>query len=93
MAAKSNVVRLCISGAGAEGGLARPAGHSGHCYLKKRNKLQCNRCKHQASVTAGTILSQHQAAAQGFGFLAIYHISQSKGGISSAELGRRLGRA
>jgi len=30
-------------------------GHGGHCYLKKRGKLQCNRCKHQVSLTAGTI--------------------------------------
>ena len=64
--------------------------HGGHCYLKKRGKLQCNSCKHQASVTAGTIFHSTKLPLKVW-FLAIYHISQSKGGISSAELGRRLG--
>ena len=65
-------------------------GHGGHCHLKKRGKLQCNRCKHQVSVTAGTIFHSTKLPLKVW-FLAIYHISQSKGGISSAELGRRLG--
>ena len=65
-------------------------GHGGHCYLKKRAKLQCNRCKHHASVTAGTIFHSTKLPLKVW-FLAIYHLSQSKGGISSVELGRRLG--
>jgi len=65
-------------------------GHGGYCHLKKRNKLQCNRCKHQVSVTAGTIFHSTKLPLKVW-FLAIYHVSQSKGGISSAELGRRLG--
>ncbi|MEZ5934574.1 MAG: IS1595 family transposase [Alphaproteobacteria bacterium] len=65
-------------------------GHGGHCHLKKRGKLQCNRCKHQVSVTAGTIFHSTKLPLKVW-FLAIYHVSQSKGGISSADLGRRLG--
>ena len=65
-------------------------GHGGHCYLKMRGRLQCNRCKHQVSVTAGTIFHSTKLPLKVW-FLAIYHVSQSKGGISSAELGRRLG--
>jgi len=41
-------------------------------------------------VTAGTIFHSTKLPLKVW-FLAIYHISQSKGGISSAELGRRLG--
>lgn len=65
-------------------------GHQGHAFLKKRGHWQCNRCKHQVSVTAGTIFHSTKLPLTVW-FLAIYHLSQSKGGISSVELGRRLG--
>lgn len=65
-------------------------GHKGHAYLKKRGHWQCNRCKHQVSVTAGTIFHSTKLPLT-IWFLAMYHLSQSKGGISSVELGRRLG--
>jgi ribosomal protein L37AE/L43A/transposase-like protein len=64
--------------------------HKGHAYLKKRGHWQCNRCKHQVSVTAGTIFHSTKLPLT-IWFLAMYHLSQSKGGISSVELGRRLG--
>jgi len=41
-------------------------------------------------VTAGTIFHSTKLPLTVW-FLAIYHLSQSKGGISSVELGRRLG--
>jgi hypothetical protein len=68
----------------------RSCGHGGNCYLRKRGKLQCNCCKHQVSVTAGTIFYSTKLPLK-VCFLTIYYISQSKGGISSAALGRRLG--
>jgi ribosomal protein L37AE/L43A len=72
-------------------GFACPAcGHGGHAALTSRKILQCNRCKHQASLTAGTIFHSTKLALT-IWFMAIYHLSQSKGGISSIELGRRLG--
>jgi ribosomal protein L37AE/L43A/transposase-like protein len=72
-------------------GFSCPAcGHKGHAYLKKRGHWQCNRCKHQVSVTAGTIFHSTKLPLTVW-FLAMYHLSQSKGGISSVELGRRLG--
>ena len=64
--------------------------HKGHAFLKKRGHWQCNRCKHQVSVTSGTIFHSTKLPLTVW-FLAIYHLSQSKGGISSVELGRRLG--
>ena len=42
------------------------------------------------SVTVGAIFHSTKLPLKVW-FLAIYHISQSKGGVSSAELGWRLG--
>jgi hypothetical protein len=65
-------------------------GHGQHAALARRDLLQCNRCKHQVSLTAGTIFHATKLPLV-IWFQAIYHLSQSKGGISSVELGRRLG--
>jgi hypothetical protein len=65
-------------------------GHGRHAALARRSLLQCNRCKHQVSLTAGTIFHGTKLPLVTW-FQAIYHLSQSKGGISSLELGRRLG--
>ncbi len=72
-------------------GLACPAcGHRGFCELKGRKVYQCNRCKKQVSLTAGTVFQDTKLPLTVWS-LAIYHLTQSKGGISSIELGRRLG--
>jgi ISXO2-like transposase domain/Transposase zinc-ribbon domain len=72
-------------------GLTCPAcGHSGFCELKGRKVCQCNRCKKQVSLTAGTVFQDTKLPLTAW-FLAIYLLTQSKGGISSIELGRRLG--
>ena len=72
-------------------GLACPAcGHRGFCALKTRKVFQCNRCKRQLSLTAGTVFQDSKLPLTTW-FAAIYHLTQGKGGISSIELGRRLG--
>jgi transposase-like protein len=72
-------------------GLTCPAcGHRGFCQLKTRKLFQCNRCKRQVRLTAGTVFQDTKLPLTAW-FLAIYHLTQSKGGISSIELGRRLG--
>ena len=58
--------------------------------LKGRLLYQCNRCKQQVGLTAGTVFHWTKLPLTTW-FLAIYHLSQSKGGISSVELARRLG--
>ena len=58
--------------------------------MKCRKQVQCNRCKHQTGFTAGTVFHGTKLPLTKW-FLGIYHLSQSKGGISSVELGRRLG--
>ena len=72
-------------------GLTCPAcGHRGFCPLKTRKLFQCNRCKKQVRLTAGTVFQDTKLPLTTW-FMAIYHLTQSKGGISSIELGRRLG--
>jgi transposase-like protein len=72
-------------------GLTCPVcGHQGFCALKTRKLFQCNRCKKQIRLTAGTVFQDTKLPLTVW-FSAIYHLTQSKGGISSIELGRWLG--
>ena len=73
------------------GGWACPAcGHQRCAGLKGRSVYQCNRCKHQVGLTAGTVFRWTKLPLTTW-FLAIYHLGQSKGGMSSVELARRPG--
>jgi transposase-like protein len=72
-------------------GLTCPGcGHRGFCELRTRKLFQCNRCKRQVRLTAGTVFQDTKLPLTTW-FQAIYHLTQGKGGISSIELGRRLG--
>jgi transposase-like protein len=61
-----------------------------HSYIKTRGLFQCRRCRRQTSITAGTIFASTHVPLR-LWFRAMYHLTQSKQGISSVELGRRLG--
>ena len=56
-----------------------------HCTL-----LQCTACRHQASLTAGTVLDSTKLPLRKW-FLAFYLTSQAKTGLSSLALMRQLG--
>src|SRR3954465_10392162 len=72
-------------------GLTCPAcGHRGFCQLRTRKVFQCNRCKKQLSLTAGTVFQDSKLPLTAW-FAAIYHLTQAKNGISSIELARRPG--
>src|SRR5215212_9247519 len=72
-------------------GLTCPArGHRGFCRPKTRELFQCNRCKKQVRLTAGTVFQDTKLPLTTW-FAAIYHVAQGKNGISSIELARRLG--
>lgn len=58
--------------------------------IKARKLYQCCVCRHQASLTAGTIFQATKLPLTTW-FTAIYLLTQSKKGISSLELARRLG--
>ena len=59
-------------------------------WLSTRPKVQCRSCRHQASLTAGTIFRATKLPLTSW-FLAFWLIATAKNGISSVELGRRLG--
>ena len=61
-----------------------------HGYRLSNGRYQCAQCRHQASVTAGTVLHKtHMPLAQWF--LAFYFVSQDKRGISAVQLAAMLG--
>ena len=61
------------------------------CRLStRRATFQCNRCKRQLSLLAGTLFQATKLPLTTW-FLAIYLLSQTKNGISALELGRKLG--
>jgi ISXO2-like transposase domain/Transposase zinc-ribbon domain len=59
-------------------------------WLSTRPKMQCRACRHQVSLTAGTIFHATKLPLT-TRFLAMWLIATAKNGISSVELGRRLG--
>lgn len=64
-------------------------GHGGHCVLNTRALIQCNACRRQTSVTAGTIFAGSKLALNVW-FLAMHLMTQAKNGVSSLELSRQL---
>ena len=58
--------------------------------LSTRPKIQCRSCRHQVSLTAGTVFHATKLPLTSW-FMAIWLIATAKNGISSVELGRRLG--
>ena len=58
--------------------------------VKTRDLYQCAKCRRQTSPIAGTIFASTHLPLR-LWFRAIYHLTQTKQGISSIELGRRLG--
>lgn len=73
-----------------QGFVCLECGHAGHCRLARRGIYQCNRCKHQASLTSGTLFAGTHVPLRVW-FLAIYLITQHKTGISALSLRRELG--
>ncbi|WP_424139407.1 IS1595 family transposase [Roseomonas chloroacetimidivorans] len=65
-------------------------GERRHSEIRSRQLFQCSACRRQTSLTAGTIFAATKVALRTW-FRAIYHVSQTKKGISSLELARRLG--
>ena len=64
-------------------GLTCPrCGSTSFCQLTTRQLFQCNRCKKQLRLTAGTVFQDTKLPLVTW-FAAIYHLTQSKGGISS----------
>ena len=74
-------------------GFACPrCGEEAHCVISVnfRPLFQCNECRRQTSVTAGTLFAGTKLPLTTW-FLAIYLISQAKTGLSAFALKRQLG--
>ena len=66
-------------------------GSARFCRLStRRTTFQCNRCKRQISLLAGTLFQATKLPVATW-FLAMYLLSQTKNGISALQLGRQLG--
>lgn len=65
-------------------------GDTHYSAISTRGLLQCRACRRQVSLTAGTIFHSSNLPLVVW-FQAIYLVTQSKKGISSLELSRRLG--
>ena len=63
-----------------------------YCELEKRSLWQCNACRTQTSLTAGTIFAATKLDLMVW-FRALFHMTQTKQGISALELSRRLDSA
>lgn len=63
-----------------------------HCVLRGHSHkvFQCNACRHQTSLIAGTVFQGTKLALRTW-FLALYLISQAKTGLSALALKRHLG--
>jgi transposase-like protein len=58
--------------------------------LSRRRQFECDGCRYQFSVTAGTVFHDSHLPLWKW-FLAIYIVSESKKGVSSKQLQRMLG--
>jgi transposase-like protein len=67
-------------------------GEEAHCVISVdfRPLFQCNGCRRQTSVTAGTLFAGTKLPLTTW-FLALYLISQAKTGLSALSLKRQLG--
>lgn len=67
-------------------------GCAAHCVVRQgaRDLYQCQACRHQTSLTAGTVMECTKLPLRTW-FLAMFLISQDKTGLSSLALMRQLG--
>ena len=64
--------------------------HYGVIHDRRRKRYQCKNCRHQTTLTAGTVFEATKLALT-IWFQAIYMISQAKTGLSALALKRQLG--
>ena len=61
-----------------------------HAYRLKNGRCQCAECRHQTSVTAGTVLHKTHMPLTKW-FLAFYFVCYDKRGISAVQLMKMIG--
>ena len=74
-----------------QGFVCPECGHAeGDTTIQTRGLLQCKHCRHQTSLTAGTVFAYSKLPRTTW-FLALYLLTQQKNAISALELKRQLG--
>jgi transposase-like protein len=73
-----------------KGFICPECGHDHYCSLRSRKLFQCNKCRSQISVTAGSIFDSTKLPLATW-FLGIYFITQSKVSVSALSLKRIIG--
>lgn len=74
-----------------QGFVCPECGHAeGYSEIKTRGLLQCRHCRHQTSLTAGTVFASTKLPLSTW-FLAMYLLTQQKNAVSALELSRHLG--
>ncbi len=73
-----------------QGCMCPRCGHNSSYYIKTRKVYQCSKCRHQVSVTAGTLFHSTNLPLVKW-FWAIYLIASDKGGISALRLSKQIG--
>lgn len=65
-------------------------GSQNYCTITTRNTYQCSSCRHQVSVTAGTLFHATKIPLVKW-FWTIYLTASDKGGISALRLSKQIG--
>lgn len=73
-----------------EGVICPRCGHDGAHFITTRKLYQCAHCRHQVSVTAGTLFHSTNLPLTKW-FWAVYLVASDKGGISAMRLAKLLG--
>lgn len=73
-----------------DGFICPKCGNKAYYPIKNRNKYQCTACKHQTSVTAGTVMDKSHIKLEKW-FWAVYLVSTDKRGYSATALQKQLG--
>ena len=72
-----------------DGFICPACGSRAHYCLPKRDLLQCKRCSHQTSVTAGTIMHRTRTPLRVW-FWAMFLTANDKRGLSALQLSKKL---
>ena len=73
-----------------EGFRCPKCGHDHGYWIAGRKLFQCGHCRHQTSVTAGTIFHSSNVPLVQW-FLAVYLMASDKGGLSALRLSKQIG--
>jgi transposase-like protein len=77
-------------GEGLERFVCPACGHTQGWWLGKRELVQCCHCRHQTSVTAGTVFHRVRSPLWKW-FWAMYGLAQDKKGVGAIELAKQVG--